>query len=157
MTGKRAAIVLSSGRQAPLSAGEGIVASLWFTAPASPSGRNPVAFADYASYSPQFTSSSLVYRPSLTDGYFFTDVSASCCSGRVGDVNQSGGDEPTIADVSMLVDHLFISGVSLGCIEEADINQSGGKTPGYDDLTVGDISALIDYLFISNAPLPNCF
>jgi len=89
--------------------------------------------------------------------------------GRVGDANNSGEDEPTIGDVSALIDALFISGTfegTIDCLAEADINQSGGADPTPDDITIGDISILIDYLFISGAydpvtnpdgaQLPNC-
>lgn len=88
-------------------------------------------------------------------------VTISCCSGRVGDANQSGDDEPTIGDVSVMIDAKFISGTCDGiftCLPEADINQSGGSLPTCDDITIGDISILIDYLFItgSSLGLPNC-
>ena len=71
-----------------------------------------------------------------------------------------GGDEPTIGDVSVLIDVLFISSdmSKLGCLAEADINQSGGADPTYDDITIGDIAVLIDYLFIAGPSLglPDC-
>ena len=81
---------------------------------------------------------------------------ASCCVGRVGDANSSGEDEPTIGDISLLIDHLFISGVMPVCLREADVNQSGGRYPTVDDITIGDISVLIDHLFISGVELSNC-
>ena len=80
----------------------------------------------------------------------------SCCHGKVGDVNGIGGDDPTIGDVSLLIDHLFISGIALECIEEADINQSGGANPILDDLSIGDVSLLIDHLFINFVEIPDC-
>jgi hypothetical protein len=72
-----------------------------------------------------------------------------CCVGRVGDVNLSGNDEPTIGDVVDIV--LFLEGylASLPCLEEADINQSGGADPTEDDVTISDVSVLVDYLFIT--------
>jgi hypothetical protein len=81
---------------------------------------------------------------------------ACCCLGRVGDVNGSGDDEPTIGDVSVLIDAKFITGACEGivaCAGEADVNQSGGPAPVCDDITIGDISVLIDYLFISGSSL----
>jgi len=81
---------------------------------------------------------------------------SSCCVGQVGDVDAEGGDEPTISDVSTLIDHLFISGVALICPDEADVNQSGGAEPTPADITISDISMLIDHLFISGTPLPAC-
>ena len=88
-----------------------------------------------------------------------TTASCDCCIGRVGDANNSGEDEPTIGDVSAIIDYLFISNAPLTCIEEADINQSGGATPYASDITIGDVSALIDYLFITGpdtGTLPAC-
>ncbi len=84
-----------------------------------------------------------------------------CGSGRVGDVNGIGGDEPTISDVSLMIDAKFISYScdSIPCLSEADINQSGGANPTCDDISIGDISMLIDYLFITgsdNMTLPEC-
>jgi|GEM_PF-2327878 len=84
-----------------------------------------------------------------------------CCLGRVGNANGNGGDEPTISDISVLIDAKFISGSCegvLGCLTEADINQSGGANPDCDDITISDISILIDYLFITGQSLglPAC-
>jgi len=85
----------------------------------------------------------------------------SCCVGRVGDPNGSGEDEPTISDISMLIDAKFIATTCDGiiaCLAEADVNQSGGAVPSCDDITIGDIAILIDYLFITGPTLglPGC-
>ena len=72
---------------------------------------------------------------------------ATCCLWRVGDANGLGGDEPTIGDVSVMIDAKFITGTCdgiLDCFTEADINQSGGAEADCDDITIGDISTLID-------------
>ena len=82
-----------------------------------------------------------------------------CCVGQVGDVNGVGGDNPTIGDVSMLINFLFIAGDVPDCLEESDINLSGTllKPPlDWADVTIGDISVLIDYLFINRPQLPDC-
>lgn len=84
-----------------------------------------------------------------------------CCQGRVGDANGDGSDEPTIADVSIMVDAKFITGSCLGligCPMEADINQSGGSNPDCNDISMGDIGTLVDYLFITGPELglPDC-
>ncbi|MCD6249459.1 MAG: hypothetical protein J7J98_03895 [candidate division Zixibacteria bacterium] len=88
-------------------------------------------------------------------------VYGTCCVLRVGDANGMGGDEPTIGDCSVMIDALFISGNMdvIACIPEADVNQSGGISPGPGDITIGDISVLIDYLFITGPSLglPDCF
>jgi hypothetical protein len=73
-----------------------------------------------------------------------------------------GGDEPTISDISAMIDAKFITGscwVIDDCLEECDLNQSGGCEPTCDDITIGDISILIDYLFITgpaHATLSQC-
>lgn len=93
-----------------------------------------------------------------TDG--IGDACESCCVGRVGDANASGEDEPSIGDVSVMIDLKFISGILLAvpCVTEGDINQSGGPDATAEDITIGDISILIDYLFITGPSLglPEC-
>ncbi len=93
-------------------------------------------------------------------------VKINCCMGRVGDANGTGGDEPTIGDVSVMIDAKFITGTCISsgigtnivCLGEGDINLSGGVIPTCDAITIGDISALIDYLFITGPArgLPDC-
>lgn len=80
---------------------------------------------------------------------------ASCCLERVGDANGVGGDEPTIGDISVMIDAKFISGspTPIACTGEADVNLSGGTDPQIGDVTIGDISVLIDYLFITGPSL----
>ena len=80
-----------------------------------------------------------------------------CCTGMVGDANNDGGYEPTLADIMTMVDHLFVTGVPITCYEEADIDQSGGASPKSSDLTLGDIMLLVDYLFVTGRPLNICF
>jgi hypothetical protein len=87
--------------------------------------------------------------------------SQRCCCGRVGDANGNGGDEPTISDVTVLIDALFLSRDwdRVPCPGEADANQSGGEDPTYGDISIGDISTLVDYLFVSgptNVVLKQC-
>jgi len=90
------------------------------------------------------------------------DICEGCCVDRVGDANGQGGDEPTISDISILIDAKFITGTCEGkitCLAEADVNQSGGSDPTCDDITISDISSLIDYLFITGpetATLADC-
>lgn len=86
------------------------------------------------------------------------DACEGCCHGRVGDANAIGGDEPTIGDISSIIDMLFISSVEVACLPEADVNLSGGAYPSSDDITIGDISTLIDYLFLTGPQLglPDC-
>ena len=92
----------------------------------------------------------------LRSGYWVDFGSGSCCVGRVGDANGLGGDEPTIGDVSVMIDAKFITGTCDGiiaCMTEADVNRSGGLGAICDDITIGDISILIDYLYITGSGL----
>ena len=141
----------------PLEPGEGLLLSLWFTAPYSVSGGNPIEFVTYSRYSPKFIQADREYQPATVDGLFHTGLTSPCCVGKVGDANGSGDDVPTIGDVSYLIDHLFGTGAELGCLGEADVNQSGGLYPTEEDITIGDVSNLIDHLFINtDVPLPDC-
>jgi len=96
-------------------------------------------------------------------------IAAQCCSGRVGNANGLGGDDPTIGDVSLMIDALFITASETplttppACMDEADVNLSSQNAPAhwppvYNDITIGDISVLIDALFITADLniLPNC-
>ena len=80
-------------------------------------------------------------------------VLCSAGDGRVlcgTDANQSGGDEPTLSDISILIAALYIyadSTLISSCYAEADVNQSGGLDPHFADITLGDISYLVEYLF----------
>jgi len=80
-----------------------------------------------------------------------------CCIGKVGDVNGEGGDEPTISDISRLIDMLYITLDPVACIAEGDTNQSGGYFPTATDITIGDVSELVEHLYISQQPLRDCY
>jgi hypothetical protein len=99
----------------------------------------------------------------LQSGFWSGIGGPSCCHGRVGDANDSGHEEPSIGDISAMIDAKFIGGSCEGvidCILEADVNQSGGVNATCDDISIGDISIVIDYLFIAGpdayGPLPDC-
>jgi len=151
---KRAAVSLSIGGGQPrLDPGSGAIVSLHFTvSPGATTGLTPVAIAPYSRYSPIFVSADTEYPPTVQSGY----LSYLCCVGTVGDVDGRGGDVPTIGDISLLIDHLFINLPALECYPEADADQSGGAQPIPDDITIGDITRLIDFLYLTGTPLPGC-
>ena len=69
---------------------------------------------------------------------------------RCGDCNGDGfpgvnGPDPTLGDIMLLVDHLFITGTPI-VEERCNVNCS---TESPIDLTLGDIMVLVDRLFIS--------
>ncbi|MCD6249520.1 MAG: VCBS repeat-containing protein [candidate division Zixibacteria bacterium] len=153
-----ATVRLAVGTQAPLEPGTGSIVSLYFTYLGSEtSGSSPIRFWNYDTRELSLLCPAGYYVSETIDGAVVLD----CCLSRVGDVNGEGGDEPTIGDVSCLIDAVFITGNCEGvidCLAEADINQSGGSDPICDDITIGDISVLIDYLFITGVTLglPSC-
>ena len=112
----------------------------------------------FQAYSECVYSDPFVLNISVIDNSVNTD----CCVGKVGDANSSGDDMPTVGDITILIDALFVTedACILQCLSEADINLSGGIHPTFEAITIGDISKLIDYLFIAGpetfGPLPDC-
>lgn len=74
-----------------------------------------------------------------------------CCVGRAGNVDMDPNDIIDIADMTVLIDHLFISLAPLECPEEANID---GDPNGVIELA--DLSFLIDHLFISLVETAPC-
>jgi len=71
----------------------------------------------------------------------------SCCVGSTGNIDGDG--EVNIADLTFLIDHLFITLLPLPCIAEANIDGSGG-------IDIADLTFLIDHLFINLPPTAVC-
>ena len=95
-----------------------------------------------------------------TDGYvtaegWYVDnievAAGGCCVGFTGNANCSELEEPDIADITRLIDYLYISHEPLCCLEEADADASGGTDPD-----ISDITELIDHLYLAQEPLPAC-
>jgi hypothetical protein len=79
-------------------------------------------------------------------------LSRGClCRDAVGNINCDYADLVTLGDVALLVDHLFISGVHLPNLEEAN---ASGDAEGVID--TADVAILLDHLFISQKALPDC-
>jgi PKD repeat protein len=157
---RRGAIQLkptAGGDGDPLSPGTSPVVSLYFSAPAGLPDTTTIDIAPYSYFTPLLIAPAGAYTPEIVSGTLY---SATCCEGRVGNANGAGGDEPTIGDVTVLIDALFISEEPsvIPCLLEADINQSGGTDPQIEDISIGDISYLIDYMFVtgSSLGLPDC-
>ncbi|RME25682.1 MAG: hypothetical protein D6800_07345, partial [Candidatus Zixiibacteriota bacterium] len=68
-----------------------------------------------------------------------------------GNINGDPSDVMDVADLTFLIDHLFISFKPMTCPEEGNVN---GDVNGTVD--VGDLTALIDALFISFSPPAPC-
>jgi hypothetical protein len=57
----------------------------------------------------------------------------------------------TLADLTVLIDHLYISLMPLDCPKAGNLDLSSDGL-----VTMGDLTAMIDHLFISLSPLPPC-
>lgn len=74
-------------------------------------------------------------------------ITIGCCVGLTG--NLDGDELADIADLTFLIDHLFINFPELPCPEEADFN--------FDTLVdISDLTFFIDNQFINFPPLPAC-
>ena len=76
---------------------------------------------------------------------------ACCCVGLTGNVDCDPGNGTDIADLSALIDYLYIAFLPLCCTKSANVD--GDITGGID---IADLSALIDYLYISFTPPFSC-
>lgn len=72
-----------------------------------------------------------------------------CCHGTVGNVDCDAQGGVDIADLTRLIDYLFVSLAPLCCLDAAQMDT---ESP----IDIGDLSVLIDRLFISLSPYPNC-
>ena len=75
-----------------------------------------------------------------------------CCTGpSVGNVDGSPDNEITLGDLTVMIDHLFVSFDAIECIEEGNIDFSPDN-----EITLGDFTRLIAHLFVDFEPLPPC-
>jgi hypothetical protein len=74
-----------------------------------------------------------------------------CCVDTTGNVDCDNDNLRDISDLSVLIDHLYLSFVPLCCKKAANCD---GSLDGNVDIS--DLSALIDYLYISFTPTANC-
>jgi hypothetical protein len=79
----------------------------------------------------------------LTDLYGVSDA-ADFWTWTLGDVNRT--HDVTISDISLMIDHLFISGTPIEPPRVGDVNHSC-------DITISDVSRLVAYLFIDGTEL----
>jgi len=74
----------------------------------------------------------------------------SCCMPPIrGNVDYDLGDVIDISDLVYLVDYMFTGGQAPVCIEEADMDCTGGATP----IDIADLVYLVDYMF-NQGPVP---
>lgn len=82
---------------------------------------------------------------------FWHDFDDTCCVGLTGNVDCDPLALTDIADLTRLIDYLYISFEPLCCKGEANID--GDINCGID---IADLSTLIDYLYISFTPTAAC-
>jgi hypothetical protein len=89
------------------------------------------------------------YNPGQEDSDGDGIGDACCCAGTKGNVDCGADGLVTMDDLTVLIDHLFISLDPLCCPNQAVLDQ---------DVTISmsDMTVLIDHLFITLEPLPAC-
>ncbi len=89
------------------------------------------------------------YNPDQIDSDYDGIGDSCCCVGLTGNVDCDPGSSVDIGDVTVMINHLFISLDPLCCFQEANVDLTG-------IVDMGDLTKLLDHLFISLAPLPAC-
>ncbi|MDD5425398.1 MAG: thrombospondin type 3 repeat-containing protein, partial [candidate division Zixibacteria bacterium] len=84
-----------------------------------------------------------------SDGNGVGDSCDYCCTGKTGNADCSSEDQPDISDITRLIDYLYISHNPLCCLEEADVDVSGGEPD------ISDITYLIAHLYLDHRELPD--
>lgn len=74
---------------------------------------------------------------------------ACCCIGTRGNVDHDIAESVDIADLTTLVDHLFITFAPIDCPNEGNVDSAGG-------IDIADLTMLVDHLFITFTPLGGC-
>jgi hypothetical protein len=75
----------------------------------------------------------------------------TCCDGTTGNVDDDAGENVNLTDVTLLVNHLFVTFESLPCLAESNVNGDPEES-----ISLTDLTTLINHLFVSFEPLPNC-
>ncbi|MDZ4724354.1 MAG: M12 family metallo-peptidase [candidate division Zixibacteria bacterium] len=78
-------------------------------------------------------------------------VFTSCCVNSTGNVDCDLSEATDISDLTLLIDHLFISLSPLCCSAEANIDGDNQQV-----IDIADLTSLIDHLFISLVPTSLC-
>lgn len=86
----------------------------------------------------------LVGKASYQPALLVNVAVGNCCIGVRGNVDCSAGDIIDIADLTLLVDHLFLTNPPLCCAEEGNVDASPGG-----QIDIADLTSLVSYLFIT--------
>jgi PKD repeat protein len=149
-TRKRGVFTMTIGSGQPyLPAGDGAVLSLYLRVGTGvPYATNPITTAPYSIYAALMTTYAGTYTPESIAGA----IRYGCCtSPTLGNLDHSVDGLVTMGDLTVLIDHLYISLTPLPCPSEGNVDQS------VDGLvTMGDLTVMIDHLYISLTPLAPC-
>ena len=77
-----------------------------------------------------------------------------CVPPQRGNVDNDPMDQVSLGDLTVMIDHLFVSFTDLVCWEEGNVDES--QPEGATSISLGDLTVLIDHLFVSFADLPPC-
>jgi hypothetical protein len=86
-----------------------------------------------------------------TDSDGLGDVCDACCTGFTGDVSGLGDGNRNLADITRLIDRVYISKRRLCCEPAGNINGDLGGS-----INLADITKLIDHVYISHAATAVC-
>ena len=93
----------------------------------------------------------LTANPDQTDTDGDGTGDACCCQGMRGNVDADQTNTIDIADLTFLIDHLFINFTTLPCPSGANVNGDPGGV-----VDIADLTALVDHLFIGFGPTASC-
>ena len=148
---KHATYALGRGSAAALAPDTGAVLTLYFTVPPSAtSGTNPITLAPYDIYDLEFIVPPGSYVPVYSSGEI-TVGSGSCCVGFTGNVNNDPQGDVNLTDLTVLVNHLFVTFEPLACPAAANANGDAAC-----DLTLSDLTRLVNNLFVTFDPTAAC-
>ncbi len=91
----------------------------------------------------------LVHNPDQADTDEDGVGDACCCADVVGNADCDLSGQATMSDLTVLIDHLFITLDPICCPGEAELDGEAG-------VTMSDLTVFIDHLFVSLTPLTNC-
>lgn len=117
--------------------------SVRWASPATNAGTITFYAAGNAANNNGFSSGDFIYTASAAT----TPLIVACCVGTTGNVDGVGNVD--IADLTFLVDVLFINNPTPPCPEEANVDGTG-------NIDIADLTLLVDVLFINTPPLPLC-
>lgn len=118
----------------------------WRAPNVTPGGRLDVYAGGLAANGDHMPAFDYVYTAHIAVPF---EPSPNCCVGTVGNVDCDPNDEVDIADLTLMVDHLFVNFTPLCCTKEGYLDDNAF-------VDIADLTLMVDHLFISFQPLQNC-